>query len=75
LDVEDVKQKAQIKSILKRLIAEKKVVEVFRSDARRHKKKYVELVKKDNLSAEKGAPPSAPPCKNPCEDTVGGLFD
>jgi hypothetical protein len=75
LDIEDAKQRAQIKGILKRLVAEKKVVEVFRNDAQRRSRKFVELPKKDNLSQNEAAPPSAPPLKTPCEDTVGGLFD
>lgn len=75
LDIEDAKQRAQIKGILKRLVAEKKVVEVFRNDAQRRSRKFVELPKKDNLSQNEAAPPSAPPLKMPCEDHVGGLFD
>ncbi len=75
LDIEDAKQRAQIKGILKRLEAEKKIVEVFRNDAQRHKRKYVERVKKNNLSTEEAASPSASPCKNLCEDIVGRLFD
>ena len=75
LDIEDAKQRAQIKGILKRLVAEKKVVEVFRNDAQRRSRKFVELPKKDNLSENEAAPPSAPPLKMPCEDHVGGLFD
>ena len=75
LDIEDAKQRAQIKGILKRLVAEKKVVEVFRNDAQRRSRKFVELPKKDNLSQNEAAPPLAPPLKTPCEDHVGGLFD
>ena len=66
---------AQVKGILKRLIAEGKVVEVFRNDAHREKKKFVEVVKKDNLSQNEVAVVAAVVAKNTCDASVGGLFD
>ena len=75
LDIEDARQRAQIKGILKRLISENKIKEVVRNDEKRKPRKFVEVVKKDNLSPNEAAPPCAPPRENPCEDHVGGLFD
>jgi len=75
LDVGEPKQKAAVKGIIKRLISENKIKEVIRNDEKRKPRKFVEVVKKDNLSANEAAPPCAPPCENPCEDHVGGLFD
>ena len=75
LDTAEPKQLAQVKGILKRLIAEGKVVEVFRNDAHREKKKFVEVVKKDNLSQNEVAVVAAVVAKNTCDASVGGLFD
>ena len=75
LDTAEPKQLAQVKGILKRLIAERKVVEVFRNDAHREKKKFVEVVKKDNLSQNEVAVVAAVVAKNTCDASVGGLFD
>ena len=75
LDTAEPRQLAQVKSILKRLIAEGKVVEVFRNDAHREKKKFVEVVKKDNLSQNEVAVVAAVVAKNTCDASVGGLFD
>ena len=75
LDTAEPKQLAQVKGILKRLIAEGKVVEVFRNDAHREKKKFVEVVKKDNLSQNEVAVVAAVVAENPCNASVGGLFD
>ena len=75
LDIEDARQRVQIKGILKRLISENKIKEVVRNDEKRKPRKFVEVVKKDNLSPNEAAPPCAPPRENPCEDHVGGLFD
>jgi hypothetical protein len=75
LDMGEPKQKAAAKGIIKRLISENKIKEVIRNDEKRKPRKFVEVVKKDNLSTEEAAPPSAPPCEKPCEDHVGGLFD
>ena len=75
LDTAEAKQLAQVKGILKRLIAEGKVVEVFRNDAHRMMKKFIEVVKKDKLSEKEAAAVAAAVPKMPCEDHVGGLFD
>ena len=75
LDAGDPKQKAAVKGIIRRLISENKIKEVIRNDEKRKPRKFVEVVKKDNLSQNEAAPPSAPPLKKPCDDHVGGLFD
>jgi len=75
LDMGEPKQKAAAKGIIKRLISENKIKEVIRNDEKRKPRKFVEVVKKDNLAQKEAAPPCAPPCENPCEDHVGGLFD
>jgi len=75
LDLAEPKQLAQVKTILKRMMAEGKLKEVVRNDENRRPRKYIELVKKDNLSQNEAAPVAAPVAKNTCHDHVGGLFD
>ena len=75
LDLAEPKQLAKVKDILKRMLAEGKLKEVVRNDENRRPRKYIEVVKKDNLSQNGAAPVAAPVAENPCYDTVGGLFD
>jgi len=75
LDLAEPKQLARVKDILKRMLAEGKLKEVVRNDENRRPRKYIEVVKKDNLSQNEAAPVAAPVAENPCNGSVGGLFD
>ena len=71
LDLEVPKEKTQVKAIIKRLLTDKKLVEVFRNDENRKRKKFIKVAKEDNLSEDHVAPVP----KTASGNQVRGLFD